>query len=841
MEMFLKVGGRHNEPGAEGIDFDELGVAEVVELLDNANMEAVVRDFGDRNPREDPVIHFYELFLKEYDAEKRMQRGVFYTPRPIVSYIVRSVHTLLQSEFGAEGWPRGHRDVGGDGRTPRGPEHPRRHLAGSGFRADPRSRHWHWHLPRGGHRLHPQDACRQVAGTRARRGQKIDAFWNEYVPTHLLPRLHGYELLMAPYAIAHLKIGLKLYETGYRFGSDERARVYLTNALESEQDFSQGAFDFAIPALADEARAVNEVKRAARFTVVVGNPPYSKISSNLSPEMRATVERYRYLDGNRIRERGALQFEINLQDDYVKFFRFCEQQVFTSNLGVLGLITNNGYLSTPTLRGMRDSLLETFDSMWILDLHGHLAKGETGPDGTPEANVFDIVQGVSLFLGERTTSKTNDGSVFHSNRYGSRISKYSFLQDNVRTSTSFFEIDPTAPFYLFVPHDADLAHEWRQHVGLTQIFPKNSAGIVTARDALVIAEDKHDLADRIERFSKAGGEENSVYEEFGFSKSKRFDLRRAQSDLQELDSFIGPIRRLLHRPFDERFIFFHKSVVWSLSRPMADQMANGNNLGLIATRQVTRPQFEHVYVSRHMIEIKACSHDRNTQMFPLFIRGSQDGLALQSRAKANIDPLFFEKLAGSLKLKMNVSTMRLGQNRELTPLRIFQFVYAVLHSFAYRKRYFEFLRSDFPRIPLVSNLDLFLALGKLGGELVALHLLESPQSSKFITKWVGSGRLDVEKVTYSDGGVWIDKGRTQGFRGVPEGVWQFRIGGYQVCHKWLKDRRGDVLSRDDIDHYQKIVTVLANTIRLMEEIDDVIERHGGWPDAFQSDKSERRK
>ena len=797
MEMFLKVGGRHNEPGAERIDFDELGVAEVVELLDNANMEAVVHDFGDRNPREDPVIHFYELFLKEYDAEKRMQRGVFYTPRPVVSYIVRSVHALLRSEFGLKDGLADTATWGEMAERREGLSIPDAISPDQGFVQilDPAT-------GTGTFLVETIDLIHKtlVAKWKAQgHGEKeIHAFWNEYVPKHLLPRLHGYELLMAPYAIAHLKIGLKLYETGYRFGSDERARVYLTNALESEQDFSQGAFDFAIPALADEARAVNEVKRAARFTVVVGNPPYSKISSNLSPEMRATVERYRYLDGNRIRERGALQFEINLQDDYVKFFRFCEQQVFTSNLGVLGLITNNGYLSTPTLRGMRDSLLETFDSMWILDLHGHLAKGETGPDGTPEANVFDIVQGVSLFLGERTTSKTNDGSVFHSNRYGSRISKYSFLQDNVRTSTSFFEIDPTAPFYLFVPHDADLAHEWRQHVGLTQIFPKNSAGIITARDALVIAEDKHDLADRIERFSKAGGEENSVYEEFGFSKSKRFDLRRAQSDLQELDSFIGPIRRLLHRPFDERFIFFHKSVVWSLSRPMADQMANGNNLGLIATRQVTRPQFEHVYVSRHMIEIKACSHDRNTQMFPLFIRGSQDGLALQSRAKANIDPLFFEKLAGSLKLKMNVSTRRLGQNRELTPLRIFQFVYAVLHSFAYRKRYFEFLRSDFPRIPLVSNLDLFLALGKLGGELVALHLLESPKSSKFITKWVGSGRLDVEKVTYSDGGGWIDKGRTQGFRGVPEGVWQFRIGGYQVCHKWLKDRRGDVLSRDEV-------------------------------------------
>ena len=637
---------------------------------------------------------------------------------------------------------------------------------------------------------------------------------------------------MAPYAIAHLKIGLKLYETGYRFENDERARVYLTNALELPAS-KQFTLDL-IPALAHEAQAVNDIKRMQRFTVVIGNPPYSKISSNLTPEMRATVERYRYLDGERIRERGALQFEINLQDDYVKFFRFCEQRVLGSSLGVLGLITNNGYLSTPTLRGMRDSLLETFNSVWTVDLHGHLAKGETMPGGGTEENVFDIVQGVSLFLGTRTISKIGRSSVFHSDNYGSRISKYSFLHDNTRASTKFLEIEPTAPFYLFIPNDAALGREWKQYVGLTEMFAKNSAGIITARDALTIAEDKRKLADRIEKFSRASGEEESVYEEFGFSKSKRFDLRRAQANLRRLDSFFRPIRRLLHRPFDERFIFFHPSVVWSLSRPVADQMVSGKNLALIATRQVTRPQFEHAYVSRHMIELKACSHDRNTQVFPLFVTGSDDGLMLPSGTQANIDSLVYKQLASALKLRVNCCTTQLGEADELSPLRILQFCYAVLHSLAYRKRYFEFLRSDFPRIPLVSNLDLFLVLGRLGGELVALHLIESPKLSKFVTKWVGNGRPQVEKASYSGNTVWLNRARTYGFGGVPEEVWNFRIGGYQVCHKWLKDRKGRTLSDEDIAHYQKIVVALNETIRIMTEIDEVIDTHGGWPDAFQN-------
>jgi predicted helicase len=343
-----------------------------------------------------------------------------------------------------------------------------------------------------------------------------------------------------------------------------------------------------------------------------------------------------------------------------------------------------------------------------------------------------------------------------------------------------------------------------------------------------------ELAERLERFSRAKGAEDSIYEEFGFSESKRFDLREAQSDLRKLKSFSKPIRRMLHRPFDERFVFFHRSVVWSLSRPMADQMEDGKNLALVATRQVTRPQFEHAYVSRSMIEIKSCSHDRNTQIFPLFVGGSEGELALERGISPNLNLGFLKKFAKELGLKLNINTRDLGKDDELSPLRLFHFFYAILHCPTYRERYFEFLRSDFPRLPLTGDLAMFRALVHLGGELTALHLLESPVLAKSITEFIGDRNPEVEKISWTKNTVWIDKAQTIGFKGVREDVWNFHIGGYQVCEKWLKDRKGRTLSKDDISHYQKIIVALSETIRLMKAIDEVIERHGGWPGAFEA-------
>ena len=398
METFLRAGGRRGKAVSPGIDFDEMGVSEVVELLDQANMEAVVRDFGDRNPREDPVIHFYEHFLAAYDKEQKVSRGVFYTPRPVVSYIVRSVDEILRREFGLT-----------DG------------LADTTTWGELAKRNKDLEIPGG---TPPDQAFVQILDPATGTGTflvevidlihdtmvekwkaqghgetKIQALWNDYVPSRLLSRLHGYELLMAPYAIAHLKIGLKLFETGYRFESDERARVYLTNALEPAGD-EQLMLDL-LPALAHEAMAVNEIKRKQQFTVLIGNPPYSLMSANLEPQHRSLVDPYRFVDGAKIRERGALQLEKNLQEDYVKFIRFAELAIQGAGKGVVGLITNHAYLANPTLRGLRRSLTNTLPNLWLLDLHGNTRRKERSPGPEPDRNVFDIQQGVAILIGER--------------------------------------------------------------------------------------------------------------------------------------------------------------------------------------------------------------------------------------------------------------------------------------------------------------------------------------------------------------------------------------------------------------------------------------------------------
>ena len=355
LETFLRVGGRRGRAGGPGIDFDELGVSEVVDLLDDANMAAVVRDFGDQNPQEDPVIHFYERFLAAYDREQKVRRGVFYTPRSAVCYIVRSIDALLRTEFGLA-----------DG------------LADTTTWGEMVKRHENLRVPDD---TSPTDAFVQILDPATGTGTflvevidlihktmvekwnaqsyaatEIQALWNQYIPRHLLPRLHGYELLMAPYAIAHLKIGLKLYETGYRFESDERARVYLTNALEPPGE-GQLTLGF-LPALAHEAEASNEIKRRRRFTVVMGNPPYAGLSSNMGPWIRGLLKgrlpdgtvtsSYYHVDGEPLGER-----KVWLQDDYVKFIRLSQWLLDGTGTGVHGYITNHGYLDNPTFRGMR--------------------------------------------------------------------------------------------------------------------------------------------------------------------------------------------------------------------------------------------------------------------------------------------------------------------------------------------------------------------------------------------------------------------------------------------------------------------------------------------------------
>ena len=846
METFLQVGGRHTKPGAKGIDFDELGVAEVVELLDTANMEAVVRDFGDRNPREDPVIHFYELFLKEYDAEKRMQRGVFYTPRPVVSYIVRSVHAVLRSEFGLK-----------DG------------LADTATWGEMAERHEGLRIPDA---ISPDQGFVQILDPATGTGTflveaidlihktlvakwkaqehgetKIAALWNEYVPEHLLPRLHGYELLMAPYAIAHLKISLKLYETGYRFGSHERARVYLTNALESAQDFSQGALDFAIPALADEAQAVNEIKRDARFTVIIGNPPYSGHSANKGAWIRELLrgragtqraENYFEVDGGPLNERNPKW----LNDDYVKFIRLASWQIERTGRGVLGFITNHSYLDNPTFRGMRESLAATFPRAHLLDLHGNAKKKDRAPDGGKDENVFDIQQGVAIGLftcppvePRRFSRAYNHADVWGVREQADGTGKYDRLVASDAASTEWQALSPKPPLRLFVPRDDALHDEYEAGAPISDIFPVNSVGIVTARDKLAIQWTAEDMGRIAEDFAARGTEAARTFYDLG-KDARDWQVQLAQEDVRRRDGRISPV---LYRPFDRRFTYYTGKSRGFICRPrpaVMRHMLAGPNLGLIATRQASVDSgYSHVLASRFLVDNRCVYSSRGIMfLMPLYVYPTKEHFG--SAHEPNLGRDFIKAVSSAIGLEFTPDGAG-NLDTSFGPEDVFHYLYAVLHSPEYRRRYADFLKSDFPRISLPAHRAVFSALIIPGARLVSLHLMEA-DNRRIAPAFPRTGSNQVDQVRYAPPGsglpgcVWIN--REQYFESVEPEIWASTIGGYRPAEKWLKDRKGRTLSEDDIDHYRKIVAALTDTRRLMTEIDEVIGKHGGWPGAFQT-------
>jgi len=854
MQTFLQVGGRRGKAGGPGIDFDELGVSEVVELLDDARMEDVVRDFGDRNPQEDPVIHFYELFLKEYDAEKRMQRGVFYTPRPVVSYIVRSADGLLRTEFGLA-----------DG------------LADTTTWGEMAKRHKDLKIPEG---VAPEQAFVQVldpatgtgtflvevidvvhktlvdnwkAGGRSEK--EIWALWNEYVPRHLLPRLHGYELLMAPYAIAHLKIGLKLYETGYRFGSEERARVYLTNALEPAHDFS-GTFEFAIPELAHEAEAVNEIKRKQRFTVVIGNPPYA--GHSLNNQVAWIVDKvYDYKRGYPdLQKPGQAKW---LQDDYVKFLRFAEWQIEQTERGVIGYITNHAWLDNPTFKGMRGHFLGCFDGLNVVDLHGNANKREVAPDGSPDKNVFEIKQGVAVSLLRRTSHRGGERSVERADIFGVEAHKYETLMAETIRNLPSVRFRPLPPQLVFASLDDDRKREYDSYVPIPTIMDQNgdpAPGIVTTHDEFAISFSEQEQVEKVEALL-ATRTEAEARKLFTLCSQSQWIYGDAKRTLRtgEWRKELVPI---LYRPFDQRWTVYSRYVAVHRRERVSRHMLCGDNIGLSIPRATEiKRGWEHVFCSRQVIQHHTVSLKEVNYICPLWLepewpetrrRPNMSRAALRSIAEAtgleSVDGLTHLRRREPSVGKSGRSDGRGDLNSTFGPRDVFDFIYAVLHSQGYRQRYAESLKGDFPRVPVTPTRALFGNLARMGGELVALHLMESPRLDRFIASYDGPRNPEVERVGWSDDTVWLDAAATKkgeavklgtiGFRGVPKEVWNFHIGGYQVCERWLKDRKGRTLAKDDITHYQKIVVAVAETIRLMKEIDDVIETHGGWPGAFAS-------
>jgi len=724
-------------------------IDDVAEVLATSDVKKIMENFYKEGKGKDPVIHFYETFLSEYDPKEREKRGVYYTPEPVVSYIVRSIHKLLKEEFGKE-----------DGFATQ-----------SVTVLDPAS----------GTLTFPVEATKQA----------VTEFKNKYgeggvlglIKTHILKNFYAFELMMAPYAIGHLKIGLVLDEFGYNLSEGERFNLFLTNTLDfTKEDPNKfpGVFEQTI---AKESLEALRVKEDVPIMVVMGNPPYSVSSTNIVKEGTKFYDLYEsYKEVVRKEERNIQP----LSDDYIKFIAFAHWKVKQTGQGIVGMITNNSYLDGLIHRDMREKLLVDFNKIFIFNLHGNRNRKEKTESGKQDENVFDIQQGVSIvFL-------IKNPQVFKSVKFyeklGTRSEKYEFLSGNDIMSTKWTELEiekfdteflktrwskryPKG-FHFFTQKTSKDILEYGNFMGFDEIFAKNSCGVKTSNDEKIIGFNREDLISR---------------------------LVGNKIDFSEID-----IKKYFYRPFDTRKIFWSKKYIDRSREPLSTSLLEKNLIICLSKNTTIEGQYSSVLVSDSLVDLKYCEYSRGCYFFPLYLYNfsNQQTLIDETRKHANLQ---FD----------NISSF----SKEKNPEKILNYIYAVLYSNFYRQKYQEFLKIDFPRIPFTKNNELFEKLSRLGEQLILLHLMKSPELTDPIMKYKGPGDSNVEKRLYDETTRRVYIKDLQYFENVDSDVWKYDIGGYQVLDKWLKDRVGKALSAEDIRHYCKVVTAISKTIDIQKEID----------------------
>jgi len=772
----------------------------LVEIFLACNVEEILKNYGKSTKMEDPIIHFYETFLSEYDPKLRKARGVWYTPAPVVNFIVRAVDDILKTEFDL---PQGLADnsktkikVDVQGKKTEQEVHKVQILdpaTGTGTFLAEVIKHIHKKFE----------------------GQK--GIWSNYVETHLLPRLNGFELLMASYAMAHLKLDLLLTETGYKPTTNQRFRVYLTNSLEEHHQDTGTLF---ANWLSTEANEANHIKRDTPVMCVIGNPPYSVSSSNKSKWIESLTADYK----KDLNERNIQP----LSDDYIKFIRFGQHFIDKNGSGVLAYISNNSFIDGIIHRQMRKSLLESFDKIYIIDLHGSAKKNETALDGSKDENVFDIQQGVSINLLIKTgkNKKKELGTVFHSDLRGSRESKYEKLIQNSIKSLEWEKLNYGAPNYFFTKKDFKDIGTYVTGFKLDNLFNISASGIKTERDSLTIQFDTKPLLE-IESDLL-----NLQSEDFRKKHTPKPDGRDWKIITAKDDLLKNRIKYtdILYRPFDIRKTIYTGKTKGFMSYPRNEVMKHllNENMSLLTCRQQSTFDFQHVLISKYISDMCTVSLQtkETTYAFPLYLYTETKGqqiIGQTAERTPNLNTEIVKQIAEKLGLTFTIEKQTTKDT--FAPIDVLDYIYAVLHSPTYREKYKEFLKIDFPRVPYPKDKDTFWQLAKLGGEIRQIHLLESPIVEKYITQYPEDGDNVVSKPRFDSaqrdglGKVYIND--TQYFANVPQSAWDFYIGGYQPAQKWLKDRKERTLEFDDILHYQKIIVALSETDRLMKEIDKI--------------------
>jgi predicted helicase len=797
-------------------------VDSLVEIFLACNVEEILKNYGKATKTEDPIIHFYETFLSEYDPKLRKARGVWYTPAPVVNFIVRAVDDILKTEFNL---PQGLADTS------------KTKIKKTVFNkatADNRSNIKEVIVEEEVHRVQILDPATgtgtflaEVVKQIHKRFEGQQGIWSNYVETHLLPRLNGFELLMASYAMAHLQMDLLLTQTGYKPTKDDRFKIFLTNSLEEHHPDTGTLF---ANWLSTEANEANRIKRDTPVMCVIGNPPYAVSSTNKSDWIQNLIADYK---------KDLNERKINLDDDYIKFIRYAQYFIEKNGTGVLAYISANSFIDGITHRQMRKNLLESFDKIYILDLHGNAKKKEVSPDGTVDQNVFDIMQGVSIniFVKNGKKKKNELGEVFHFDLQGKRDFKYDFLNANNLNSIDWKKILFREPYYFFINLEYSILEKYNSGIQLTSLFENYNSGIQTKRDSLTINSTVKQLKHVIEDFKNLSNDE--IRKKYSLAEDGRdWQIQLAKNDLLKGYKII-PIQ---YRLFDTRYTAYtgrSKGFIAYPRQTVSSHFVN-NNIGLIFKRtgRVYGSLYDFFFISKNVISEGLFAIDPLGREYiaPLYLYSetkAQQTIKQTAERTPNLNAEIVKQIAE--KLGLTFTNEKETTANSFAPIDILDYTYAVLHSPTYREKYKEFLKIDFPRVPYPKDAATFWQLVKLGSAIRQIHLLESPVVEKFITKYpvdgdnvVGKTGFDMYVYIQNDldepypeylGNVYINE--TQYFADVPQVAWEFYIGGYQPAQKWLKDRKGRKLEFDDILHYQKIIVALTETDRLMKAIDKI--------------------
>ena len=744
-------------------------VDDLVEIFRAVDLNKLLRNYGRTTQMSDPFLHFYETFLESYDKVNKEKRGVYYTPQPVVKFIVSAVDSILKTDFNL---PHGLADDTTIKHT--------RTLYYEKKKKKVKGETVYEDVPvttdENVYKVQILDPATGTGTFLAETIRKIYSYfvnqqgiWSQYVDDALIPRLNGFEIMMTPYVMCHLKLDLLLQETGYTTTKQtNRFNVYLTNALEKDETTKYPLFDW----LSEEARYAGMIKSEKPIMVVLGNPPYSVSSCNKNDYIDELMEVYK----QDLNERNIQP----LSDDYIKFIRMGESFIEKNNEGVLAYISNNSFLDGVIHRQMRKHLMQTFDKIYILDLHGNAKKKETSPDGSKDENVFNIQQGVSINIFVKRGKKNADelAKVYHTELFGEREKKYEYLNANDLSTAGYKELTPTEPYYFFVPKDFSVQEEYDKGFSIEKLFLVNTSGVKTHHDNELIS---------MQPFS------------------------------------IETNRKYAYRPFDTRFINYDLKKVVRHRYNIMKHIINKDNIILCSCRQQSTFDFQHVLISTDIVDMCFLSSQtkESTYTFPLYLYeedSNQTSFFTQNR-KPNLNTDIVREL--EQKLGLTFTPEKEDTTGTFAPVDILDYIYGVLHSNKYRNKYKEFLKIDFPRIPYPENAEYFFKVAQLGKQLREIHLLESPVVNEFITSYPVGGDNEVVKPEYKDNKVYIN--RTQYFDNVPEIAWNFYIGGYQPAQKWLKDRKGRILSYEDVMHYQKIIKALTETHTLMQQIDNIVE------------------